>query len=325
MEIRFVVNAMSEGKRLDLFMAAQCPGFSRSSMAALLKNGNILVDGQRKKPSCKVHYGNIVSGSIEDKDGDTPPIAEPIDLDIIYDDFSILVLNKQPGIVVHPAPGNTTGTLVNALLNYCPAIESVGDDHLRPGIVHRLDRDTSGMMVVAKKESAFQFLKKEFMYRRVRKSYLAFVSGNLKEKRGQIIMPIGRHPVKRKIMSTVSHNGRYAETLWHVRKSYAGVDLVEAELKTGRTHQIRVHFKALGHPLIGDRVYGFKKKVGKKGHRNDFMGKMERKVNRHMLHAWQLSFRHPWSGRRICFTAPVPEDMRQFMEEDLLQEGTSLK
>lgn len=316
MEIRFVVTPLFEGKRLDLFVAEQCPGFSRSSIAALMKKGAILVDGRHMKPSSKVHCGSVVSGNIENRDKDALPLSESIDLDIIHEDSDILVINKQPGMVVHPAPGNITGTLVNALLNYSPEIEGVGDDHLRPGIVHRLDRDTSGVMVVARKESAFQFLKKEFMCRRVEKRYLAFVLGNLKETSGEVIMPIGRHPVKRKMMSTLSRNGRHAETLWHVRERYKGVDLVEVELKTGRTHQIRVHFKALGYPLIGDKLYGFRKGAGRR-RQKELAGKMEKEVQRHMLHAWKLSFSHPCSGRSMNFTAPVPEDMKRFIEKPL--------
>ncbi len=318
MEIKLVVDVLFDGKRLDLFVADYYSAFSRSTITAILKSGAILVNGRQKKSSSKVRCGDVVSGNIESSDVNALPLSESIDLDILYQDLHIIVVNKQPGMVVHPAPGNQTGTLVNALLNYFPEIDCVGNDLLRPGIVHRLDKNTSGVMVVARTDKAFHFLKKEFIHRRVEKRYLAFISGNMKEKSGRIIIPIGRHPVKRKMMSTLISNdrGRYAETLWRVIESSDGVDLVEAELKTGRTHQIRVHFKAMGHPVIGDQVYGFKKGRGARMRSKSFVGDMERAVKRQMLHAWHVSFRHPWSGRRVCFTAPVPGDMEKFMEKN---------
>ncbi|MBF0112378.1 MAG: RluA family pseudouridine synthase [Desulfamplus sp.] len=282
--------------------------YSRSLIAQLIKNGDILVSGRVKKPSSKVYSGEVIYGCLPDiKDGESAdPVAEQNGkppFDILHEDSHIMVINKYHGIVVHPAAGNLSGTVVNALISYYPQIQSVGEDRLRPGIVHRLDRDTSGVMVVAKERDAFSFLKKEFMQRRVQKSYIALVSGSLKEDSGEIVLPIGRHPVKRKMMSTVAQNGRYAETIWRVLKRYNSATLVEAELKTGRTHQVRVHFKAIGHPLVGDSVYGFKKRGG---------DSMFSKISRQMLHAWKLSFRHPWSGRRVEFVAPLPEDIGQF-------------
>ncbi|SLM29032.1 RluD1 [Desulfamplus magnetovallimortis] len=336
MDIKFVVMSDYHGVRLDLFLAAQCPDYSRSRISALLKEGAILVGDERKKASYKVSVGDIVSGSICSSNGDEGvPVPQPIQLSILYKDSHILVIDKPPGMVVHPAPGNTEKTLVNALLDYCPEISSVGDDFLRPGIVHRLDRDTSGVMVVALTNPSFEFLKKEFMFRRVEKKYLAFISGNLEQMSGRVVMPIGRHPVKRKMMSVVNEaeRGRYAETIWRVLERHDGTDLVEAELKTGRTHQIRVHFKALGHPLIGDSVYGFKSDFRKRSgglcqggqsrrvkdiYNYDIVDDMKNKAKRHLLHAWKLSFRHPWTGRRMFFTAPVPEDMRKYMRGELL-------
>lgn len=337
MEIQFVVTSQLEGLRLDCAVAEKNSGQSRSTIMQLIKRGEIQVSGKERKPSYRVHTGDLISGLIPDQDRDNCFILEnsgsdnlvkenPISEEssiltmpfyILHEDEQILVINKKPGVVVHPAPGNLSGTLVNALVSYCPEIRLVGDDLFRPGIVHRLDKETSGVMVVAKEKMAFSFLKKEFMQRRVQKRYLAVVSGNIKEESGEINLPIGRHPVKRKMMSTVAEYGRYAETLWKVIQRYDGATLVEAELKTGRTHQVRVHFKAIGHPLVGDSVYGFKRGGTAFLKRSDKRGTIktgdqvmvQRHVSRQMLHAWKLSFRHPWSGRRVEFTAPVPEDM----------------
>ncbi|MBF0231700.1 MAG: RluA family pseudouridine synthase [Desulfamplus sp.] len=358
MEIKFVVTSDFEDKRLDCVVTAKTTEIecSRSLITQLIKNGDILVSGQIRKPSYRVHTGDLISGLLPDVPESNRfiweyPIQENIDsshsvknytepegslvadssaslpFDIIHEDDHILVINKNVGVVVHPAPGNLSSTLVHALISYYPAIRCVGEDLFRPGIVHRLDRDTSGVMVVAKENRAFFFLKKEFMQRRIEKRYLAIVSGNIKEDAGQIVLPIGRHPVNRKMMSTSTENGRYAETLWQVRQRYDGATLVEVELKTGRTHQIRVHFRSLGHPLVGDTVYGFKQRRHSVAFKNmfSFCGKnwnrgtgdtrmVENRISRQMLHAWKLSFRHPWSGRRVEFTAPVADDMARFID-----------
>ncbi|MBF0468129.1 MAG: RluA family pseudouridine synthase [Desulfamplus sp.] len=360
MEINFVITSELDGKRLDCVVTAKTPESSRSAIIQLIKNGNILVSGKSRKPSYKVHNGDLISGIIPDEHkythsiwehsvqesfafthvdqnntmvGDTLVLARRVNLpfDIIHEDSHILVINKNPGVVVHPAPGNLSATLVNSLISYCPEIRFTGEDILRPGIVHRLDRDTSGVMVVAKENRAFFFLKKEFMQRRVEKRYLAIISGNIRGDAGRIVLPIGRHPVKRKMMSTVAENGRYAETLWQVRQRYDGATLVEVELKTGRTHQVRAHFRALGHPLVGDIVYGFRRRYGtgcgnifgvdgkSRNRKRDFEKKdraqgVKNIISRHMLHAWKLSFRHPWSGRRVEFTAPIPDDMAKFID-----------
>ncbi len=312
MEISFFTTNEFQGYRLDCVVAIKASGYSRSLIAQHIKNGDILVSGRTRKPSYKVQAGEVVSGFIKEAQNrvgiingtDNNDNIEP-KFDIIHEDSQIVVINKRSGVVVHPAPGNASGTLVSAIITYSPQIRYVGEDPLRPGIVHRLDRDTSGVMVIAKDEQSFHFLKKEFMQRRVEKRYIALVSGIIKEDSGKIIIPIGRHPIKRKMMSTLAENGRYAETLWQVKNRYQDATLVEAELKTGRTHQVRVHFKAIGHPLVGDSLYGFKK--GKKTIR--FHQK-----KRQMLHAWKLSFRHPWSGKRVEFKAPLPDDMEEFID-----------
>lgn len=345
MKIQFEVTSKMDGNRLDCVVAAQSDKFSRSSVAQSIKNGDILVSDRIRKPSYKVRMGDLISGFIADENRygassvwDLPfadsnmqnsivdaeligDMKHSLSFYILYEDEYILVIDKKPNAVVHPAPGNLSGTVVNDLLSYCPEIRCVGEDPSRPGIVHRLDKDTSGVMVVAKENRSFFFLKKEFMQRRIEKRYLAIISGNINNNAGMINLPIGRHPVKRKTMSTLSLNGRYAETLWKVKQRYDGATLIEAELKTGRTHQVRVHFKALGHPLIGDKVYGFKKKHRKRfndGFKRDENtydeAMIQRYATRQMLHAWKLSFRHPWSGRRVKFIAPVPHDMAKFID-----------
>lgn len=322
MDINVVVQPSAVGMRLDAFLSTLYPPCSRARVGKLVKSKQIKVNGLFKKSSYKLKQNDLITGQMDCRDTDLPPRpSQTIPLAVLYEDRQILVIDKPPGLVVHPGAGHSGDTLVNALLHCYPDIENVGDDPKRPGIVHRLDKDTSGVMVVALTEDSFVFLKKEFMCRRVKKRYLAYVSGNLEDESGRIVMPIGRHPVKRKMMSILDEKGRYAETHWQVRHRFDGVDFIEVTLMTGRTHQIRVHFKALGHPLIGDSIYGKKRK--ERGGRKENHGKesdlknMERHVERQMLHAWELSFRHPWSGRRMDFTAPLPEDMARYLSLDM--------
>jgi len=227
-------------------------------------------------------------------------LPEKLHLDIEFEDDYIIIINKKSGMVVHPAPGNLTGTLVNALLFHDSKIKNVGENKFRSGIVHMLDKDTSGLMVVAKTQKTLHFLQKEFKQRRVKKRYLALVSGKFSHDQGEINLPIGRHPVKRKIMAVNYENGKPARTIWKIKKRFKTACFVEALLKTGRTHQIRVHFYAINHPLIGDRIYQHRRYRKKKSI-----------APRQMLHSWQLAFRHPYSGRRIFFKAEPPEDFLQ--------------
>jgi 23S rRNA pseudouridine1911/1915/1917 synthase len=221
---------------------------------------------------------------------------------LIYEDPWIVVVNKPPGLVVLPGVGNPSGTLLNALIHHFPDLNGVNcDAPPRGGIVHRLDKDTSGAIVVAKSKRSYEFLQKEFRYRRVRKLYLALVTGLINESHGRIALPIGRHPIHRKRMTINTKRARPAETRWRVLGQIQGHTLVEVGLKTGRTHQIRVHFSALGHPLVGDRVYGPRK---------------NRQIQepRQMLHAGSLGFRHPWSGKSVEFSAPIPGDMLEMIK-----------
>ena len=227
-----------------------------------------------------------------------------------------MVLNKQAGLVVHPAPGHNSGTLVNALLHHCPDLAGIGGE-IRPGIVHRLDKDTSGTMVVAKTADAHENLAGQFKNRKVQKKYLALVFGELKSDEGSLKLPIGRHPVHRKRMSTNAPGGRFAETSWRVRKRLNGVTLLELTLKTGRTHQIRVHCSAMGHSIVGDKVYRSRKWM--QNIDRLFQGKSSataallKAVSRQMLHAWQLGLSHPETGEVMTFESPLPADMTELI------------
>ncbi len=296
------------GHRLDTVVSQGAETVSRGCVADMIRSGIVRVGGVKKKPGYRVKLGDVVSGRFSMPS--LPSVsATEMPLNILYEDSYVLIINKPAGMVVHPAPGSWSDTLVNGLLAHCPSIEGVGDDALRHGIVHRLDKETSGVMVVAKTAGAHDFLKKAFQYRRVEKKYLALVSGEIPESSGVITLPIGRHPVKRKQMSINLSHGRSAITIWHKRSQCSGATLVEIRLKTGRTHQIRVHFKALGYPLIGDTCYGrrWRKKVEK------HIPSVQLGADRQMLHAWKIGFRHPWSGRRMDFSAPMAMDMKSLL------------
>jgi len=297
MKINIEISDGIIGNRLDVVVANSRLACSRSQAANFVTNHDVLVNGMEKKPGYKVKSGDLVTGIILDSKNSFEILPEKIHLDILFEDEFILVIDKKPGMVVHPAPGNLSGTLVNALLFHEPGIKNAGENPLRSGIVHRLDKDTSGLMVVAKTKHALQFLQKEFKFRRVEKKYLALVFGNSLDDHGEINLPVGRHPVKRKIMSINHENGKPARTIWTVKKKFSTASLVEAVLKTGRTHQIRVHFYAIDHPLVGDPVYQPRR-----------YRRQENVAKRQMLHSWQLAFRHPYSGQRVFFEAGLPED-----------------
>jgi 23S rRNA pseudouridine1911/1915/1917 synthase len=303
MKIKLIIQDDHKDIRLDTLVSNFFEACSRNRAVALINSCDIRVNQVGKKPGYRVKIGDLVTGNVPDPEDDFKVLSENIHIDIVFEDSHIIVINKKPGLVVHPAPGNFSGTLVNALLWHEPGIKNVGDDPRRNGIVHRLDKDTSGLMVVAKTDHALNFLQKEFKHRRVEKRYLALVSGHLAEDRGEINLPIGRHPVKRKLMTVNAETGKPARTLWTLKQQFKTAGLVEAVLKTGRTHQIRVHFYALDHPLIGDPVYQPKR-----------FRKRKSMAARQMLHSGQLSFRHPWSGKRIFFEAGLPQDFLDTME-----------
>ncbi len=293
-----------------MLLASRLSDCTRTFAAGLIADEHVRVDGSLKKPGYRVKSGENISGSIP-----APvPIEfkpESIPINILYEDDHVVVVNKQPGLVVHPAPGHFSGTLVNGLLYHCPNLGGIGGE-LRPGIVHRLDKDTSGTLVVAKNDVAHTHLSRQFKSRKVKKEYLALVHGHMKSAAGSIRLPIGRHPVDRKRMSTVSPRGRTAETQWKTREKFEGFTLLEVHLKTGRTHQIRVHCSALHHPIVGDKVYGPRKPektIAANRQRAGDILQILKSVRRQMLHAWRLGFRHPHSGEAVSFESPLPEDM----------------
>ena len=290
--LRFEATRKDAGERLDVFLAAQVPHLSRSRIQALVKSGHVLVDEKTSRASEKLQPGNVIT-----LDEPEPVVVstepEEIALDVLFEDADLLVVNKPAGMVVHPAAGNREHTLVNALLHHCAGLSTIGGEQ-RPGIVHRLDKETSGCIVVAKNDAAHQALLHQFAGRTVTKIYLALVRDHLRKPRGTIEEPIGRHPVHRKKMAVVDPaRGRTAKTDYRVVEQLPGASLVECTLHTGRTHQIRVHLKHLGHPILGDALYGVR-------------GEFERQ----MLHAWKLGFDHPRTGKRLQFESPIPADFR---------------
>lgn len=294
------VDKVDSGKRLDRIVASSISDYSRSFSASLIRDGKILVCGTIKKPGYRVKTGDEICGFIPPPE----PLLlkpEPLEIDIIYEDEHLAVINKQPGLVVHPAPGRYRGTLVNGLLYHCPDLKGIGGK-LRPGIVHRLDKDTSGVMVVAKSNVAHNNLALQFKTRKIKKKYLAIVHGKIESDSGTILLPIGRHPVNRKKMSTISRKARSAETLWRVKERFCKATLLEVNLKTGRTHQIRVHCAAINHPVLGDSVYCGRRIL------------KSIKAPRQMLHAWRLKFIHPVAKISMSFETPLQRDMKELIE-----------
>jgi 23S rRNA pseudouridine1911/1915/1917 synthase len=307
---RVVVAEKKSPIRLDAYLAAHIPDLSRSQARHLILSGAIRVDGSLQRPAYRVKKGDCITGALPDPSrlSLTP---DPRELHILYEDGALIALNKPPGLVVHPAPGHWSKTLVNALLFRYPELRGVGDP-ARPGIVHRLDKDTSGVLVVARTSFAHQHLLRQFKTRQAVKSYLAIVQGTPKSEEGWIALSIGRHPKDRKRMSTKSPKGRAAETRWRIRQHFHDACLLEIGLKTGRTHQVRVHCAALGCPVAGDPVYGKRKR--RETHDPQASGRLYR-VHRQMLHAWRLEVIHPVTSAPLRFEAPVPEDMKRLILE----------
>ncbi len=315
-----VVDNHDNDKRLDLFVSSQIPGCSRKLVSSLIKNGTILVHESKKKPGYRVKTGDIIEGYIPCP-APSSFEPEPVAIDIIHEDQNIIVVNKPPGMVVHPAPGNYSGTLVNGLLFHCPDLKGIGGE-LRPGIVHRLDKGTSGVIVVAKDHDSHTTLSSQFKSRKISKKYLAIVYGAPKEDSGTITFPIGRHPTDRKKMSIHSKKPRTAETTWTVTKRFGGLSMLELCIKTGRTHQIRVHCSAINHHVVGDPLYRVRK-PGKnfKGHTD--IHNLIKSLSRQMLHAWQIGFIHPSTGKLLKFEAPIPDDMKNVIDgiKDLMNKS----
>ena len=291
----------SSGARLDQYLVGKLPELSRARIQALLKSGDILVNGAASKPKTPVERGMRIEVTIPE------PVAaeaqpQDIPISVLYEDADVIVIDKESGMVVHPAAGNPDGTLVNAVLFHCGDLSGIGGVE-RPGIVHRLDKDTSGCIVVAKNDAAHLSLTTQFARRITSKVYLAVVQGRPKEDEGTVFTNIGRHPVNRMKMCVVNPgSGKPAITDWRVLHYDASTDstLVMCTLHTGRTHQIRVHMLHLGHPLVGDCIYAHPQR-------------QKAKPGRLMLHAWQLAFNHPQSGRRIAVTAPIPPEYQPWL------------
>jgi len=279
-------------ERLDRWLATACPELSRGRWQEAITAGLVLINGERARPSERLRAGDKVTAQAPPP-REAPAGAEPenIPLEILYEDADLICLNKPAGLVVHPATGHWSGTLVNAVMHHAAEL-SAGAHPLRPGIVHRLDKDTSGCILVAKTDAAHAALAAQFADRTARKTYLAVVRGHPRANAGVVNAAIARHPTHRQKMTVTRRDtGRPAETSWKVLVAQGALTLLECRPRTGRTHQIRVHLKHLGHPVAGDRVYGGGA---------DFP--------RQLLHAWQIAIRHPRTGEELVFTAPVPAD-----------------
>ena len=294
--------------RIDQYLASKLSDFTRSRIQSLIKEGNVKVNNTPVKTSYRLKAGDIIAISI-------PPSSpyllnpEPLDLSIIYEDTSIIVLDKPPGLVIHPAPGHNSGTLVHGLLHHCDDLSGIGGV-LRPGIVHRLDKDTSGLLVVAKNDNAHNFLSSLFKNSRINKRYIALVHGIPENDEGTIDLPISRHPVKRKEMAVSSSSkGKNALTIWKIQETLSDkFALLSVTIKTGRTHQIRVHMSHMGHPVVGDPVYGFKSTWWNKN--THYSKEIVDSINRQMLHSEYLGFLHPDTEEYMEFNSPIPPDMR---------------
>jgi 23S rRNA pseudouridine1911/1915/1917 synthase len=304
------ITEKDQGRRLDQFLPETKLNLSRSQAKNLIQKHHILLNQKPTKPSAHIKKGDMISGILP-KPESLSLNPEPLPLTILFEDSSIIVIDKPPGMVVHPAYGNPSGTLVNALLYHCKDLTGI-NGVLRPGIVHRLDKGTSGVMVVAKDDEAFHHLIKQFKNRTVEKTYLTIVNGKFNQDEGLVDSAIGRHPSERKRMSTRTKKGRVAITHWKKVEEFDVFTLLEIIPQTGRTHQIRVHLSSIGHPILGDPLYGRK---GRPGVIHDpFLKACVKKMNRQALHAHRLGFTHPRTGERIYFDSPLPQDIREVLE-----------
>jgi len=304
--LEFKVSAELAGIRFDHYLVQRVADTSRSNLIQSIRLGLILVDGNKKKSSYRLKTGELISGTVF-QPAPLELVAQEIPFDILFEDDCLMIISKPPGIVVHPGAGNPDSTLVNGLLYHCQDIAGVGDT-IRPGIVHRLDKDTSGIMVIAKTALCHRILVDAFKDRTIHKEYLALVFGNLKKKNGRIVAPICRHSVNRQKMAVCDEGrGRYAASSWQVVEEYSEkCSLVRVQIETGRTHQIRVHMASLGFPVAGDTLYG--------------RARNTRQYPRQMLHAQSLHFTHPVTGKHLTFSAPLWADFRDIVEQLRLQE-----
>lgn len=296
--VTFEASTEDKGKRLDAFVSEMAEDATRSYVQKLIKDGYIEISGKKiTKPGLKLK-GDEVVDVVFPEEKDLELVPEDIPLEIVYEDDAIAVINKGPDMVVHPAHGNYSGTLVNALLYKMEKLSDINGD-IRPGIVHRLDKDTSGIIVVAKTNEAHEKLAEMFKEKNLEKTYICIAKGIFGEKEGRIETLIGRDPKERKRMAVVEENGKKAISNYRVLDEGKNFSLVEVKIETGRTHQIRVHMKYLNHPILGDTTYG-----------NSTDG-----VKRQMLHAYRLKFIHPITGEEMVVTAPLPEDFKQAVKK----------
>ncbi len=299
--VEFEIGEENSGQRVDKFLAGQISDRSRSQVQDLIDEGLVTVLGTTVKPSYRLVAGDIVVARVPPEE-EPELVAQSIPLDIVYEDDDVVVVNKPAGMVVHPAPGHESGTLVNALLDQIPAIAELAASGQgpaqRPGIVHRLDKETSGLIVVAKHEEARRYLQRRFRQREVKKTYLALVEGRLQPPQGIIDAPVGRDPRHRQRMAVRNRGGREAQTIYHLIEYLNDHSLVSVQPVTGRTHQIRVHFSAIDYPVVGDTVYGFRRQ--------------RLNLDRQFLHAWKLALTLP-SGDAREFVAPLPAGLRKVL------------
>ena len=294
---QYIVEAQDEGTRLDVYLTREL-GQSRSYVQSLVKEGNVQVNGKTGKSNLKLSKESEISVTIpEVHEVEVEP--ENIPLDILFEDSHMIVINKARGMVVHPAVGNHSGTLVNALLYHCKDLSGINGE-IRPGIVHRLDKDTSGVMMAAKHDESHLGLAEQVKEHSATRTYYALVQGNIAEEKGTIKAPIGRHPKDRMIMAVVFDNSKVAVTHVRVLERYGKHTLIECQLETGRTHQIRVHLAYIGHPVVNDPFYGFRK--------------MDFPIVGQALHSKTLSVKHPITGEVLHFEAPLPDDFLACIE-----------
>lgn len=304
-QVEIAVTDEDDGRRLDQFLAAHLGDTTRSQIQRLIKDRRATVDAKTARASTPVHAGNVVRLEIP-APAAAKPRAEALPLDVVYEDPDLIVVDKPAGMVVHPAAGHAEGTLVNALLHHVTDLSGIGGE-LRPGIVHRLDRGTSGVMVVAKHDKAHAELSRQFKTREVEKEYAALVWGVVQRGR-RIDLPIGRDPVERKKISARSRRAREAVTRVTKAEHLDGVSFIHVAIATGRTHQIRVHLSEIGHPVVGDPTYG-----GKRRHLPPHL-RVVRRLDRPFLHAARLVFTHPNDGRPMEMTCDLPNDLREVLE-----------
>lgn len=297
--IRLRASEESKNQRLDAFLASSLDGLTRSQAARLIESGEVAVNGKTAGKSYKLAGGEDIAVTLPEPEP-VEAVPQDIPLDVVYEDADVIVVNKPSGMVVHPAPGHPDGTLVNALLYHCAGTLSGIGGALRPGIVHRIDRDTSGLIIAAKNDAAHQYLSAQLADHTLARTYECIVVGALREDRGTVNAPIARHPTDRKRMAVVA-GGREAVTHWEVIARYPGYTHVRCRLETGRTHQIRVHMAYIGHPILGDTVYGAKKEVpGLTGQ---------------CLHAVGLRFLHPRTHEVVELSCPLPEEFTRMLQK----------